>query len=170
VNRTDRLYALVEELRAVAPRPRSARWLAEKFAVTSRTIERDLSALQQRVRRLAGVERSLGSHGRQRRHPGGVGTAKWVAAYSIEIRSNGPDVARRVWARLDIEGVRDEQKVRRIHPGETLRFEISGQQVVGLARSAGTRKRRPVQPVIGVLLRRVAHLAQPIWAAIFDAH
>jgi len=46
VNRTDRLYALVEELRAVAPRPRSARWLASKFEVSSRTIERDLSALQ----------------------------------------------------------------------------------------------------------------------------
>ncbi|MDQ0734689.1 helix-turn-helix transcriptional regulator [Arthrobacter agilis] len=46
MNRTDRLYALVEELRAVAPRPRSARWLAEKFEVSSRTIERDLSALQ----------------------------------------------------------------------------------------------------------------------------
>jgi predicted DNA-binding transcriptional regulator YafY len=30
----------------VAPRPRSARWLAEKFEVSSRTIERDLSALQ----------------------------------------------------------------------------------------------------------------------------
>jgi predicted DNA-binding transcriptional regulator YafY len=47
VNRTDRLYALVEELRAVAPRPRSARWLADRFEVSSRTIERDLSALQQ---------------------------------------------------------------------------------------------------------------------------
>lgn len=47
MTRTDRLYALVEELRAVAPRPRSARWLAEKFEVSSRTIERDLSALQQ---------------------------------------------------------------------------------------------------------------------------
>jgi len=47
VNRTDRLYALVEELRAVAPRPRSARWLSERFEVSSRTIERDLSALQQ---------------------------------------------------------------------------------------------------------------------------
>lgn len=50
MNRTDRLYALVEELRAVAPRPRSARWLASRFEVSSRTIERDLSALQ-----LAGV-------------------------------------------------------------------------------------------------------------------
>ena len=47
MTRTDRLYALVEELRAVAPRPRSARWLANRFGVSSRTIERDLSALQQ---------------------------------------------------------------------------------------------------------------------------
>jgi predicted DNA-binding transcriptional regulator YafY len=47
VNRTDRLYALVEELRAVSPRPRSARWLAGRFEVSARTIERDIGALQQ---------------------------------------------------------------------------------------------------------------------------
>src|SRR2546423_558578 len=47
MNRTDRLYALVEELRAVAPRPRSARWLADRFEVSSRTVERDIGALQQ---------------------------------------------------------------------------------------------------------------------------
>lgn len=47
VNRTDRLYALVEALRAVAPRPLSARRLAERFEVSVRTVERDLSALQQ---------------------------------------------------------------------------------------------------------------------------
>jgi predicted DNA-binding transcriptional regulator YafY len=47
MNRTERLYAIVEELRAVAPRARSARWLAERFEVTTRTIERDVSALQQ---------------------------------------------------------------------------------------------------------------------------
>jgi predicted DNA-binding transcriptional regulator YafY len=47
VNRTDRLYAVVEELRAVAPQWRSATWLATRFEVSSRTIERDLSALQQ---------------------------------------------------------------------------------------------------------------------------
>jgi len=47
VNRTDRLYALVEELRAVAPRPRSARWLASRFEVSVRTVERDIGALQQ---------------------------------------------------------------------------------------------------------------------------
>ncbi|MBP2587162.1 putative DNA-binding transcriptional regulator YafY [Streptomyces sp. PvR006] len=47
MNRTDRLYALVEELRAVAPRPRSAPWLAGRFEVSVRTIERDLEALRQ---------------------------------------------------------------------------------------------------------------------------
>jgi predicted DNA-binding transcriptional regulator YafY len=47
VNRTDRLYALVEELRAASPRRRSARWLAGRFEVSVRTVERDLSALQQ---------------------------------------------------------------------------------------------------------------------------
>ena len=47
MNRTDRLYALVEELRAAAPRWRSSTQLAERFEVSRRTIERDLSALQQ---------------------------------------------------------------------------------------------------------------------------
>lgn len=47
MNRTDRLYALVEELRAAAPRPRSASALARRFEVSVRTIERDLAALQQ---------------------------------------------------------------------------------------------------------------------------
>jgi len=45
MNRTDRLYALVEELRAVAPRPRTARQLADRFEVSVRTIERDIGAL-----------------------------------------------------------------------------------------------------------------------------
>lgn len=47
MNRTDRLYAMVEELRAVSPRPRSASWLAGRFEVCTRTVERDISALQQ---------------------------------------------------------------------------------------------------------------------------
>jgi predicted DNA-binding transcriptional regulator YafY len=47
MNRIDRLYALVEELRAAGPRGRTARRLAEYFEVSVRTIERDLSALGQ---------------------------------------------------------------------------------------------------------------------------
>ncbi len=45
MNRTERLYALVDELRAAAPSPRSTRWLAERFSVSVRTIERDATAL-----------------------------------------------------------------------------------------------------------------------------
>ncbi|MFI0418227.1 helix-turn-helix transcriptional regulator [Spongiactinospora sp. 9N601] len=47
MNRTDRLYALVEELRAISPRCRSAADLAARFEVSVRTIERDIAALQQ---------------------------------------------------------------------------------------------------------------------------
>jgi predicted DNA-binding transcriptional regulator YafY len=47
MNRTDRLYALVEELRAHAPRLVRATELAGRFEVTTRTIERDLLALQE---------------------------------------------------------------------------------------------------------------------------
>lgn len=47
MNRTDRLYALVEELRARAPRAVRAAELARRFEVTTRTIERDLVALQE---------------------------------------------------------------------------------------------------------------------------
>jgi predicted DNA-binding transcriptional regulator YafY len=47
MNRTDRLYALVEELRVVSPRSRSATWLATRFEVSVRTIERDLDALRE---------------------------------------------------------------------------------------------------------------------------
>jgi predicted DNA-binding transcriptional regulator YafY len=47
MNRIDRLYAVVEELRAAGPRGRAARQLAAHFEVSVRTIERDLSALGQ---------------------------------------------------------------------------------------------------------------------------
>ena len=47
MNRIDRLYALVEELRAAGPRGHTARHLAEHFELSVRTIERDLSALGQ---------------------------------------------------------------------------------------------------------------------------
>ncbi|MGV9612515.1 helix-turn-helix transcriptional regulator [Nocardia xishanensis] len=47
MTKTERLYALAEELRAYAPRPRTARQLAARFEVSTRTIERDLAALMQ---------------------------------------------------------------------------------------------------------------------------
>lgn len=55
MNRTDRLYALVEELRAAAPGHRSTTSLAERFEVGTRTIERDISALPTRTGSVFGV-------------------------------------------------------------------------------------------------------------------
>ena len=46
MNRTDRLYALREELRRAGSAGRTAERLAEVFAVSTRTIKRDISTLQ----------------------------------------------------------------------------------------------------------------------------
>jgi predicted DNA-binding transcriptional regulator YafY len=47
MNRIDRLYAIVEELRARAPRKLQAGELAERFEVSTRTVERDILSLQE---------------------------------------------------------------------------------------------------------------------------
>lgn len=47
MNRTARLYALVEELRAVAPRPLTVAALAARFEVSTRTVQRDLQVLME---------------------------------------------------------------------------------------------------------------------------
>jgi predicted DNA-binding transcriptional regulator YafY len=47
MNRTDRLYALREELRRAGPEGRTAEQLAARFEVSARTVKRDVSALQQ---------------------------------------------------------------------------------------------------------------------------
>ncbi|WP_445518473.1 helix-turn-helix transcriptional regulator [Streptomyces sp. NEAU-174] len=47
MNRTARLYALVEELRAAAPRPLTVAALAARFEISTRTVQRDLQALME---------------------------------------------------------------------------------------------------------------------------
>ncbi|GAB3810206.1 helix-turn-helix transcriptional regulator [Kribbella italica] len=47
MNRTDRLYAIREELRRAGPRGRTAEQLATAFEMSVRTVKRDISALQQ---------------------------------------------------------------------------------------------------------------------------
>ena len=47
LNRTDRLYALTEELRRVGPAGTTSARLARLFQVSSRTVKRDVSTLQQ---------------------------------------------------------------------------------------------------------------------------
>jgi predicted DNA-binding transcriptional regulator YafY len=47
VNRTERLYAIAEELRAAGPTGRTGAWLAGRLEVSTRTIKRDIDALLQ---------------------------------------------------------------------------------------------------------------------------
>jgi len=47
VNRTERLYAVTEELRAAGPAGRTGAWLAQRLEVSTRTIKRDVDALLQ---------------------------------------------------------------------------------------------------------------------------
>lgn len=47
MNRTDRLYAITEELRRAGPAGRTSAALAERFEVAGRTIKRDVLALQE---------------------------------------------------------------------------------------------------------------------------
>lgn len=46
MNRTDRLFAIVEELRLAGAGGRTAGWLASRFGVSVRTIKRDMAALE----------------------------------------------------------------------------------------------------------------------------
>lgn len=46
MNRTDRLYAIVEQLRQNGRRGRTAEWLAQRLEVSTRTVKRDIAALQ----------------------------------------------------------------------------------------------------------------------------
>ncbi|WNI24584.1 WYL domain-containing protein [Streptomyces sp. ITFR-16] len=47
MKRTARLYALVEELRAAAPRPLTVAALAARFEISTRTVQRDLQMLME---------------------------------------------------------------------------------------------------------------------------
>ena len=62
MNRTDRLYAMVEELRAVAPSSRTAQELADVYEVSTRTIERDILALQEAGVPIRGVAGRRGGY------------------------------------------------------------------------------------------------------------
>ena len=47
MNRTDRLYAIAEELRSAGAGGRTSAWLARRFEVSGRTVKRDVASLQQ---------------------------------------------------------------------------------------------------------------------------
>lgn len=66
VNRTERLYAIVEELRLVGPNGRSSTWLARRFGVSVRTIKRDVAALERAGTPVWGLEGRNGGYRLQR--------------------------------------------------------------------------------------------------------
>jgi len=47
MNRIERLYAIAEELRAAGAAGRTAAWLGRRFEISTRTVKRDVAALQQ---------------------------------------------------------------------------------------------------------------------------
>lgn len=126
MNRTDRLYALVEELRRVAPRTRTAGWLAARFEVTPRTIERDLGALRQSGVPIWASEGRGGGYGldRDRTLPPLALTAEEALAVTVALRSAAgtpfagaaASAARKVLAGLPTD-VRDAEHrlARRLH-------------------------------------------------------
>lgn len=89
MNRADRLYAIVEELRAVSPRLRTAAWPARRFEISTRTIERDLLALRESgVATRGGVGRAGGYFlDRDRTLPPVTLTPTEALAISVALRS-----------------------------------------------------------------------------------
>ncbi|SHH30113.1 Predicted DNA-binding transcriptional regulator YafY, contains an HTH and WYL domains [Jatrophihabitans endophyticus] len=145
MNRTERLYALVEELRAVAPRRRSATWLARRFEVSVRTVERDLDALRESGVPIYSDTGRTGGYAldRERTLPPLTLSADEALAISVALRTAQATPFART-ARLAA------QKVLAVLPADVRRGEqLLAQRVHRLAdsRPAGESP-RPADPVI----------------------
>ena len=126
VNRTDRLYALVEELRSVSPRTRSAAWLARRFEVSVRNVERDLGALREGGVPIWAEPGRTGGYGldRNRTLPPLAFTVDEALAVSVALRSAerspfalaAASAARKVRADLPADvRMAEEQVAARLH-------------------------------------------------------
>jgi predicted DNA-binding transcriptional regulator YafY len=172
VNRADRLYAIVEELRAVSPRQRTASWLARRFEVSTRTVERDLTALRESgVAIRGGVGRTGGYFlDRDRTLPPVTLTAAEAVAISVALRSvtgspfaaTARLAAQKVLAVLPADVRRREEAIAaRVHtlgepePGagalinEAVSLAVATNRVVHLdyVDADGTRTARDVEPL-----------------------
>lgn len=133
MNRTDRLYAIREELRRSGARGQTAEQLSTTFEVSVRTIKRDISALQHggfpvwaRLGRVGGyvvdanatlppvnitameaaaLAAALASHRGQPFHADGhAALAKILAVMDTGARHRADELARRVWVDDDDSG------------------------------------------------------------------
>jgi predicted DNA-binding transcriptional regulator YafY len=151
MNRIDRLYALVEELRAAGPRGRTARQLAGHFEVSVRTVERDLSALGQAGVPLATKQGRTGGYtlDPSMTLPPLNFTPREATAVAVALsRSDHVLFARDARSAL--------QKIVAAMPARALEE----------ARSAAAKVRLLVQPVPGP----DAEIAEKIWRAVHDNH
>ncbi len=134
MNRTDRLYALREELRRSGSAGRTAERLAARFEVSVRTIKRDISALQQggfpvwaRLGRVGGyvvdasatlppvnitaaeasaLAAALAAHrGQPFEHHGRAALTKILAVMDEPARAQAERLAGRIWIDDDAESV-----------------------------------------------------------------
>ena len=173
VNRTDRLYALVEELRSVSPRARSATWLARRLEVSVRTIERDLGALREGGVPIWAEPGRTGGYGldRDRTLPPLAFTVAEALAVSVALRSaeHSPfavaaaSAARKVRADLPADVRKAEEEVAaRLHRvgrepasphGHDALAAVAGRRVVRLryVDARGEASNREVEP-LGLLL------------------
>ncbi len=172
MNRADRLYAIVEELRAVSPRQRTATWLARRFDISTRTVERDLNALRESgVAIRGGVGRGGGYFlDRERTLPPVTLTVTEAVAIGVALRSaeSSPFAAAARVAALKVLAVlpvdvrrREEALLARVHtlwegPGRTdaaindvVAKSVAANLVVHLTYAAadGSRTEREVEPL-----------------------
>jgi predicted DNA-binding transcriptional regulator YafY len=151
MNRIDRLYALVEELRAAGSRGRTARQLAGHFEVSVRTVERDLSALGQAGVPLATKQGRTGGYtlDRSMSLPPLNFTSREAAAVAVALsRSDHVLFARDARSAL--------QKIVAAMPERALEE----------ARAAAAKVRLLVQPVPDP----DTEIAEKIWRAVRDNH
>ena len=151
MNRIERLYAVVEELRAAGPRGRTARQLAARFEVSVRTIERDLSALGQAGVPLATKQGRTGGYTLDR-------------SMSLPPLNFTPHEAAAVAVALS----RSEHVLFARHARSALQKIVAAlpQRAVDEARATAEKVRLIVQPAPDL----DAEIAETIWRAVRDNH
>jgi len=174
MNRTDRLYSIVEELRVAGAVGRTAAALAERFEVAPRTIKRDISALQQAGTTIWATAGPGGGYvldaavtlpplaftsteataiaialAAQADRPfgpeGHTALAKVLGAMQPDARADAERLAARVWVRLDADAPERTPVAKVID--DALRREVV--VVLDYVDAAGTAtERRPVEPML----------------------